>query len=72
MKTENSYIVKKVSIVDTIRNIPVGKPVCFDCLEAGPMGSARSAVSRLNAAAGKEIYSISSDDNGATYTVIRK
>lgn len=69
--TENRYLVKKVSITDTLRNIPKGKPVRFDCREAGPMASAKAAVSRLNSAAGKEIYTISSDDNGATYSILR-
>ena len=41
--TENCYLVKKVSITDTLRNIPVGKPVLFDCREAGPMASACAA-----------------------------
>jgi len=72
MMTENRYIVKKVSITDTLRNIPSGKPVLFDCREAGSMASAKAAVSKLNAAAGKKVYTISSDDNGATYRILRK
>lgn len=68
--TENCYLVKKVSITDTLRNIPVGKPVLFDCREAGSMASAKSAVSRLNKAAGREVYKITSADNGVTYSVI--
>lgn len=72
MTTENRYLVKKVSITDTLRNIPSGMPVLFDCREAGPMASAKAAVSRLNAAAGNEVYTISSEDNGATYTIFRK
>jgi hypothetical protein len=72
MMTENHYIVKKVSITETLRNIPVGKPVIFDCREAGAMGSAKAAVSRLNSAAGKEVYTITSEDNGATYIILRK
>lgn len=70
--TENNYIVKKVSITETLRNIPVGKPVLFDCREAGSMASAKTAVSRFNTAAGKEVYTISSEDNGATYKILRK
>ena len=69
--TENCYLVKKMSITDTLRNIPVGKPVLFDCREAGPMASAKAAVSRLNGSANKEVYSISSKDNGATYEILR-
>ena len=69
--TENRYLVKKVSITDTLRNIPEGKTVLFDCREAGPMASAKAAVSRLNTAANKEVYSITTTDNGATYSVTR-
>ena len=69
--TENCYLVKKVSITDTLRNIPVGKPVLFDCRVAGPMASAKSAVSRLNKAAGREVYKVTSADNGATYEILR-
>lgn len=66
---ENRYIVKKVSITDTLRNIPAGKTVLFDCREAGSMASAKAAVSRLNKAAGREEYKITSEDNGVTYSV---
>lgn len=68
---QNGYIVKKVSITDTLRNIPSKQAVRFDCRVAGPMASAKAAASRLNTAAGREIYSITTDDNGATYIVSR-
>lgn len=70
--TENRYIVKKVSLTETFRRIPAGKPIVFDCREAGTFGSAKAAVSRLNSAADREVYTISTDDNGATYTILRK
>lgn len=70
--TENRYLVKKVSLTETFRRIPAGKPIVFDCRESGSFGSAKAAVSRLNTAAEKEVYSISTNDNGATYTIIRK
>lgn len=66
---QNGYLVMKVSPTDTIRNIPVGKSVTFDCRELGSMSTAKSCVSRLNKDAGREEYRITSDDNGATYTV---
>lgn len=69
MKKENPYIVRKVSIVDTIRNIGKGETVQFESREAGAMSSARVAIYRLNAKAGKELYKISTADNGVTYTI---
>lgn len=71
MMRENKYLVKKVSVMDTFRNLPVGEPVTFDCREVGSYGSAISAVSRLNAAAKTDTYKVSTEDNGATYTVLR-
>lgn len=68
---ENQYLVKKVSVTDTLRNIPVGKTVIFDCRELCSYGTAQAAVSRLNTAAKETIYKISSTDNGVTYSVIR-
>lgn len=67
--TKNCYIVKKVALTETFRNIPVGQSVLFDCREAGLYSSAKAAVSRLNASVGHEAYSITTDDNGVTYTV---
>jgi hypothetical protein len=72
MMKENDYLVKKVSITETLKRIPVGTSVLFDCREAGPMGSAKSAICRLNSAAGKDVYTITSEDNGATYKILRK
>lgn len=67
--SQNQYLVRRVSLTDSIRRIPSGVSVTFDCREAGPMGSAKSCVSRLNKASGREEYKVTSDDNGVTYTV---
>lgn len=72
MPQQNQYLVRRVSLTDSIKSIPAGVTVTFDCREAGPMTSAKSCVSRLNKAAGEEVYSITSDDNGATYKILRK
>lgn len=69
--SENQYLVKKVSVIDTFKNLPVGKSVTFDCRELGSYGTAQSAVSRLNKSAKAEAYKISTTDNGVTYSVIR-
>lgn len=66
---QNGILVRKVSLTDSIRKIPVGVTVIFDCREAGPMASAKSCVSRLNKAAGREQYKVTSSDNGATYSI---
>ena len=69
--SQNRYLVKRVSLADSFKALPVNVPVTFDCREAGPMSSARSCVCRLNKEAGHETYKISSDDNGVTYTILR-
>lgn len=67
--TQNPYLVTRVSLVDSITSIPEGISATYDCRVAGPMSSAKSCVSRLNKNAGFEAYSITTDDNGVTYTV---
>lgn len=67
--SQNQYLVRRVSLTDSIKSIPSGVTVTFDCREAGSMASAKSAVSRLNKAAGREEYKVTSTDNGVTYEV---
>lgn len=67
--SQNQYLVRRVSLTDSIKSIPSGVTVTFDCREAGSMASAKSAVSRLNKAAGCEEYKVTSTDNGVTYEV---
>ena len=69
LPSQNQYLVRKVSLTDSIKNIPSGVKVTFDCREAGPMASAKSCISRLNKAAGCVEYEISTNDNGVTYSV---
>ncbi len=68
---KNKYLVKKVSMIDTMRNMPIGKPVQFDAKECGPLSSARSAASRLSQS-GEGEWIVASDDNGVTYIILRK
>lgn len=69
MPQQNQYLVRRVSLTDSIKSIPVGVTVTYDCREAGSMSSAKSAISRLNKAAGREEYKITSEDNGVTYSI---
>lgn len=69
MPQQNQYLVRRVSLTDSIKSIPAGMTVTYDCREAGSMASAKSAVSRLNKAAGREEYKVTSTDNGVTYSV---
>lgn len=69
MPQQNQYLVRRVSLTDSIKSIPAGVAVTYDCREAGSMASAKSAISRLNKAAGREEYKITSEDNGVTYSV---
>lgn len=68
--SQNQYLVRRVSLTDSIKSIPAGVTVTYDCRVAGSMASAKSAVSRLNKAADREEYKITSTDNGVTYSVI--
>ena len=67
--SQNQYLVRRVSLTDSIKSIPAGVSVTFDCREAGSMASAKSAVSRLNKGVGREEYKVTSTDNGVTYSV---
>lgn len=67
--SQNQYLVRRISLIDSIKSIPAGMTVTYDCRVAGPMTSVRSAVSRLNKAAGCEEYKVTSTDNGITYSV---
>lgn len=69
MPQQNQYLVRRISLTDSIKSIPAGMTVTYDCREAGSMASAKSAISRLNKAAGREEYKITSEDNGVTYSV---
>lgn len=66
---QNKYLVRRVSLMDTVKNIPVGVSALFECRVAGSFGTAISCVSRLNRAIGYKAYSISTTDNGVTYTI---
>lgn len=66
---QKQYLVRRVSLTGSIKSIPAGMTVTYDCREAGSMASAKSAISRLNKAAGREEYKITSEDNGVTYSV---
>lgn len=69
LSQQNQYLVTRISLIDTVTNIPVGKTATFDCRVLGPMASAKSCVSRLNKAAGFEEYKIGTEDNGVTYSI---
>lgn len=69
IQSQNQYLVRRVSLTDSIKSIPAGVTVTYDCREAGSMASAKSAVSRLNKVAGREEYKVTSTDNGVTYSV---
>lgn len=66
---QNKYLVRRVSLTDSIKSIPVGETALYSSLEAGPMSSARSAISRLNKTSGREQYTIATADNGVTYSI---
>lgn len=71
IEERNKYLVRKVSIIDTMRKLPFDKAIEFDALECGPVSTARSAATRL-AQNGEGKWLVDSDNNGVTYTIVRK
>ncbi len=69
MEIKNPTIIRKVSVIDTFRQIMPGQTATFRARELGTYSSACCAVSRLNASKDRPQYSISTNDNGETYTV---
>lgn len=69
-REKNKYLKYKVDLVGTMRTLPIGKPILFSCKEAGCFSSAQSAASRLSRGEGTT-FNLSTDDNGATYTITR-
>lgn len=67
---ENRYIVKKVSLIDTLRGLPIGKPVIFDCREVGSFGTVNATRCRL-INNGEGDWRLETSDNGVHYTVTR-
>lgn len=71
-EAKNCLIVKRVSIIDTLRNIPHGMEAHFTRRELGNRdGSVMSAVSRLNTAAGAKEYAARIDDADGSYWIRR-
>lgn len=66
---ENPYLVRRVSLTESVKRIPAGVSAVFDCRVAGSYGTAKSCVCRLNQAAGYEKYAVATTDNGVTYTI---
>lgn len=63
-------IIRKISLPDTFRQIKTGKSITFNAAKVAPFNSARSAIYRLNAA-GEGQFTITTTDNGCSYTVTR-
>ena len=67
-------VIKKVDLIETIRQIPHGETVQFARQELGPEGSVRSAVWRLNdKLTGRQEpeYSLELVDMGLFYNITR-
>lgn len=70
MEVKNPPVVRKVSVIDTLRLFAPGQATKFKARDFALYSSVASAVSRLNAATPGS-YSLATDDNGETYTVTR-
>lgn len=67
---KGKYLVRKISVTKTMRNLPIGKSIKFKAREYGPLSSARSAATRM-AQSGEGEWKVTTDDNGTTYTITR-
>lgn len=72
-RVKNPYLVEKlsVSITGTLKNLPYGRPIKFNCIEFTTLSSIRGTIIRLNKQSGFEEFTVFSNDNGATYEVTR-
>ena len=70
--SSTTTIKRRVDIPGTLLAIPVGTSSRFRARTFAPYSSVRSAISRLNKGLVDPRYLVSTDDNGETYTVIRK
>lgn len=68
LASDNPVIVRKVSVIDTLRAIKPGNSATYRSRDLGLYSSACSAVCRLNSSCPGS-YSIVTDDNGESYTV---
>lgn len=69
---KNSYVKMRPAVTETLMGLPKDKPVMFDCREFTELANVRVSVTRLNQRAEWEEFKVTSNDNGATYEVIRR
>ena len=68
---KNAPIVKVISLMDSFRAIKHGDTSSYDCRIIGKYSVVYSAIRRLNQAAGKEEFQLSTPDNGVTAIISR-
>lgn len=72
MQINNPIIVRRPSPSQTFSLLEPGQSATYRAQDLALYSTALVAVKRLNKRAGADIYTIHTDDNGATYTVARK
>lgn len=66
-----SEILIRPKIADIVNMMTPGDTVVFNAVEFGEIGTARGAVSRANARAGRREWEVVTSDRGVTYRVKR-
>lgn len=68
---KKNNVVWKVSVTDTFRSLPYGSKTTFRCEDLASYMSAYGTAHQLNKSSGYREFTVTSSDNGATYTVAR-
>jgi len=71
MEEKKGVVRKKVGITESLLLIPFGETRRYRSATFASHASVRAIVSRLNRS-GQGTYTLSTEDNGVTYTVTRK
>ena len=71
IEEKKGIVRKKVGVTESLLLIPYGETRRYRAASFAPHASVRAIVSRLNRT-GKGTYTLTTDDNGVTYSVTRK
>lgn len=68
---KNLPVRRRTDIPGTLESMVPGVLYWTKARDFAPLTSVRAAVSRLNSAAGRTMYEVSTDDNGESFMLLR-